>query len=126
MEFLHVNRGTANHTVVWDALKAHMQRPIRQISGIKTKTKEWENIVLHKAIGAKAQYVQAPTVDTERRWLEAQSLYQQVSLYAAENNRFFIKQNYFNEGENMGHLLAVIARAQQGNTHIDSTWGHSQ
>lgn len=33
--------------------------------------------------------------------------------------RFFIKQNYFNEGENTGHHLAVIARAQQDATHIE-------
>lgn len=120
-EFLHINRGTAKPTVVWDTLKAHMQGLIiRQISKIKTKTKDWENTVMQAASEAEAQYIQDPTDNTERRWLEAQALYQQVSLNAAENKRFFIKQNYFNEGQNTGHLLAVIAKAQQNTAHIEA------
>lgn len=45
---------------------------------------------------------------------------QQISTTAAEKKRFFLQQRYYNEGENTGHLLAMIARAQQGQTHIEA------
>lgn len=39
-------------------------------------------------------------------------------LNMAENKRFFVKQLYFVEGENAGHLLATIVKSQQGSSHI--------
>lgn len=105
--------------VVWDILKAHLLI-ITQISAIKTKIKEWENLILSEAAKAEEMYVHAPTSDSARRWLEAQALYQQVSTTAAENKRFFMQQWYFNKGENTGHSLTIIARAQQRVTHIEA------
>lgn len=78
-------------TVVWDALKAHlMGLIIKQISAIKSKTKDWENLLLSKAGKAEEMYLTNPSVDSEHKWLEPQALYQQVSITAAENKSFFL------------------------------------
>lgn len=48
--FLQYNRDTAMPSVVWGALKAYLRGLfIRQISSIKTNTKEWKNLVLSEA-----------------------------------------------------------------------------
>lgn len=33
-----------------------------------------------------------------------------IPLYLAENERFFLQQKHFEEGENMGHMLALLAK----------------
>lgn len=78
--FLHHNRGLAKLGVVWDALKAYMRGLIiRQISNIKTATKEWGTLVLSEAKKAEEHYVMNPSLALERSWLAAQSMHQQVS-----------------------------------------------
>lgn len=118
-EFVRFNQNKARPAVVWDALKAHLRGLLtKQINAIKTK--DWENLVMDEATRAEERYIAAPSSESERRWQEAQALYQQVSTTAAENKRFFLQQKYFNEGENTGHLLAMIAKAQQSMTHIEA------
>lgn len=36
----------------------------------------------------------------------------------AEKKRYFLQQNYFEEGENTGHLLAMVTKGQQESTSI--------
>lgn len=85
--------------VVWDALKAYLRGLfIRPISSIKTNIKEWENLVFSEARKADKTYITNPTEESEHSWLEAQALNQQISLMVAENKRFFIQQQYFDEG----------------------------
>lgn len=111
--------------MVWDGLKAHVcGLIIKQISNIKTATKEWETLVLSEARTAEEQYITNPSPALERSWLAAQSLHQQVTLTAAENKFcFFTQQKYFEEGENTVHLLAVISRSQQGASYIETIQG---
>lgn len=59
-----------------------------------------------------------PTPANQNSWKEAQSLYNQVVLSTAEKKRYFLQQNYFEEGENIGQLLAMVAKAQQKSTSI--------
>lgn len=59
-----------------------------------------------------------PTPANQSSWTVAQSLYNRVVLSTAEKKRCFLQQNYFEEGENTGHLLAMVARAQQESTSI--------
>lgn len=39
-------------------------------------------------------------------------------MTAADKKLFFMQQRYFEKGENTGHLLAVIARAQWAKSQI--------
>lgn len=77
-----------------------------------------ENLVLSEAAKAEEYRGRGPAGTGPE--LVAQALYQQVSTTVAINKRFFMQLRYFNEGENTGHLLAVIARAQQGWSHIEA------
>lgn len=61
-------------------MKAHLRGLlIKQINAIKTKTKEWENLVMGEAARVEERCIAAPSSESERRWQEAQALYQQVS-----------------------------------------------
>lgn len=98
--FLQYNRGMAMPAVVWDALKAYLRGLfIRPISSIKTNIKEWENLVLSEARKADKTYITNPTEESEHSWLEAQALYQQISLMVAENKRFLYNSDTLMKGK---------------------------
>lgn len=59
-----------------------------------------------------------PAQATREAWTEAQSLYNSIVLSAAEKRRFFLQQEYYEEGENTGHLLAFVAREQKDTASI--------
>lgn len=42
----------------------------------------------------------------------------QTIIPLAENKRFFLQQKQFEEGENRGHMLALLAKSQQASSHI--------
>lgn len=42
----------------------------------------------------------------------------QLSLQLAENQIFFLQKKHFEEGENTGHMLALLAKSQQAPSHI--------
>lgn len=54
-----------------------------------------------------------PTDATRRSWLAAQTLFKTVTVQPAENKRFLLQQRHFEEGESMGHMLAMLVRTQQ-------------
>lgn len=56
----------------------------------------------------------------EKRWLEAQNLARQVSLMKAKNKSFFLQQKFYEEGENTGHMLAMMAKFNKGSTFISA------
>lgn len=105
-------KGTMFLGVVWDGLKAHVRGLMIKQIFIKMATKE--------ARKPEERYIKNPSPASERSWLAAQSLHQQVILTTAENKRFFTQRKYFEEGENTGHVLAVTARSQQGESHIET------
>lgn len=79
--------------MVWDAIKAHLRGLIiRQISHIKTTTKERETFVASEVQRVEGSYIADPTPSTECGWVV-------VALNAAENKCFLLQQLYFEEGE---------------------------
>lgn len=58
-----------------------------------------------------------------REWRHAQEELNAHLLESASNKHFIWKQTYFEEGEQAGHMLATIARAQSGSSFIASLKG---
>lgn len=118
-EFLQFNRGSASAVVVWDTLKAFLRGClIKEIAGIKTRSREWENRVREELKEREQALVRDPSKSNQESWKEAQVVYNSVWLSAAEKRRYFQQQSYFEEGENTGRLLALIAREQRDSTNI--------
>lgn len=59
-----------------------------------------------------------PTEEKRLAWQEAQKLYRNVSIVKAENSRFLKSQKHYEMGEQVGHMLAMIARNQEGPSGI--------
>lgn len=53
-------------------------------------------------------------------WSEAQNVVKQVTLTKAEDKRFFLQQKFFEEEENMGHMLAMLVKSQKGTLFISA------
>lgn len=77
-----------------------------------------EQSVLEEAHSSEVNYIANPTDDTKRSWLAAQSMLRDLSLQLAENKRFFLQQSHFDEGENTGHMLAMLSKSQQPSSLI--------
>lgn len=96
--FFRHNIDSTTIDIVWETTKAFLHGQfIKVVSHIKTSTKEWENS--DEAQCSEARYVADPTDDTKSSWLAAQSMLMDLSLQLAENKRFFLQQNHFEEGE---------------------------
>lgn len=65
-----------------------------------------------------AAYVAERSIDTARDWRQAQQALNAHLLESASNKRFFMKQTFFEEGEQAGHMLVSIAKAQMGPSFI--------
>lgn len=118
-EFLIFNKHSGSGEVVWYSIKAFLRGLlIREISGIKRRSREWEDTVHLELQTREMALVADPTPANQNSWKEAQSLYNKVVLSTTEKKRYFLQQNYFEEGENTGHLLAMVAKAQQESTSI--------
>lgn len=118
-DFLQFNRGSASTAVIWNSLKAFLRGClIREITGIKNHSREWENRVQDEMRTREQALVADPSQSNHDSWTEAQSLYNSVLLSAAEKRRYFLQQGCFEEGENTGHLLALVAREQRDSTNI--------
>lgn len=74
--------------------------------------------VILEAQRTEATYVADPSDDSKRAWLASQSVLSQLSLQLAKNKCFFLQQKHFEEGENAGHMLALLAKTQQSPSHI--------
>lgn len=51
-------------------------------------------------------------------WEEAWKVYDAHLMEVAQQKRFFTQQTYFEDGEKADHLLALVAKAQRGSSHI--------
>lgn len=91
------------------------------IQCIKTSTKAWETFILMEAERDEEAYVDKPTDDTKRAWLDSQSMSRQVELQLAKNKCFFLQQKHYEEGDNTGHMLAMLIR-NQCSAHIDKLY----
>lgn len=60
---------------------------------------------------AEARNVEDPTPDRYRDWSEEQEEYKKLVLTKVENKRLFKKQSFFGEAERVGHILALIVKA---------------
>lgn len=92
-EFLIFNKHYANGAVVWDAIKAFLRGLlIREISGIKKRSREWEDTVRLELQNREMVLMMDPTPAKQNSWKEAQSLYNKVVLSTAEINIFFAEE----------------------------------
>lgn len=113
-EFIQFNRWSASAAVVWDLLKAFLRGClIREITGIKNRSREWEDRVRDEMRKREQALVTDPSQSNNKAWTEAQSLYNSTLMSTAEKRRYFLQQSYFEEGDNSGQLLALVAREQR-------------
>lgn len=83
-EFLHFNRGSASAAVVWDTLKAFLRGClIREIAGIKTRSREWESRVRDEVKEREQALIADPSQSNHDSWREAQAMYNSILLSAA-------------------------------------------
>lgn len=119
-EFLQFNRRSTSAAVKWDSLKVFLRGClIREITGIKRRLGEWEDSIRGELQRREQVMVTDPTQSNHEAWIEAQSLYNSIIMSAAEKRKYFLQQGYFEEGENTGHLLALMVR--EGFLHNSST-----
>lgn len=84
------NRGTASATILWETLKAFLRGLIREITGVKSRSTEWEDTVRGEMQHRKTDRVANLTPSAHKLWLETQALYNSVVQSAAEKKRYFI------------------------------------
>lgn len=112
-EFLTFKTHAVSAAVIWDSLKAFLRGYlIWEITGIKNHSREWEDRVRNEMQSREQALITDPSQSNHEAWTEAQSLYNSVIMSAAEKRRYFLQQSYFEEVENIGHLLALVAREQ--------------
>lgn len=98
-EFIDSNQGSASEGIVWDTLKAFLWGlMIQQISKIKKQTKEWERSIGERITIAEEQYINKPTPNTLKHWIEEQHNYRLVALRKSENKYLSQSQVAFGEG----------------------------
>lgn len=106
--FAYKNAGTSSATIFWDTLiKARLWGLlIREITNVKCRTRDWEDMVRGEMQRREADLVVNPTPSTQKSWFEAQSLYNSVVLSAAEKKQYFFKQSYF---KGRGRIQAICS-----------------
>lgn len=87
-EFLIFNKQSASGVVVWNAIKAFLSLLIWEISGIKKRSREWEDTVRLDLQRREMALVADPTPANQNSWTEAQSLYIRVVLSKTEKEIF--------------------------------------
>lgn len=115
------NSGSASHHVVWDAMKATLRGVlIQQISRVKARRRRVEEGLRSQVIATEQSFITSRSRPAARRWKQAQEDLNAFFLESAANKRQFLNQTFFEEGEKAGHLLASVAQAQRGTTHISA------
>lgn len=125
--FIHLNKPSASPGIFWDTLKAFLcGQFIKTVAAVKTKTRSWEQSVLREVERAESAFIESPSELTERAWPEAQHIAKNMVPTKAENKRFFLQQRFFEEGENTGHMLAMMAKSKKGSSHIETITSPSE
>ena len=107
-EFIEFNEGTVTQGVMWDALKAFLRGLcIQQVAKIKKVSREWENRIWMELENTEKEYIENPTLEKQRIWLNKQQEYR-VEIRKSENKRLFQKQVAFGEGESFGRMIAHL------------------
>lgn len=65
---------------------------------------------MSEAAKEEERYIASPTLESECRWQEAQALYQQVSITAAENKRFFLVKGHHYQYVQLHYALRCQSR----------------
>lgn len=110
VEFLEYNQGMARSTVVWDALKAHLWGLLHRSPLLKPKS------------GRISCSVRLPGQKSHILLPQPQSLSVDGWKLRPVSTGFHYCswKHTLNEEENTEHLLAMIAKAQYGTTHIEA------
>lgn len=104
--------------VVWDKLEAYLRGFLMAvISRIKKESGKQEKASIAMVEKSKRDYILDPTLSNRDKWSRAQERHKLYTLQQAERKHFFF-QHYFEEGENMGHLLASVAKSQSPQAHV--------
>lgn len=80
---------------------------IQQVAKNKRRSREWEESIRKEMLVTEKQYVENPTLEKQRRWLNKQQEYEIAVTRKGENKRLFQKQCAFGEG---GHMLALLVK----------------
>lgn len=72
-EFVEFKEHTASSWVLWDSLKAFLRGIlIQQVVKIKKESREWEESIRKEVIEAENNYVNDPTLEKQKIWLNKQ------------------------------------------------------
>lgn len=85
-------------------------------SSFKKSSVHWDTFLFAEVQKLEAQYISDPTSANRNAWKEV--LYKQLILDKAEQNSFLALSHYYEEGENAGHLLTVIANCHSPTNYI--------
>lgn len=119
MGFFGDNKGSSSAMMVWDTMKAYLRGLIiKEISKIKLATRQWEEELTQRVKQTEQEYTSDPNREKFGAWQDAQNLYKKLVLTKAENNRFLQNQKHYEMGEQVGHMLAMITRNQEGPSTI--------
>lgn len=111
-EFVQINAGTAPSGVIWDSLRAHLRGLlIQQVARTKGKPREWKRVSRKEATQAERRYVEDPTPDRQKEWLDKQQVYKMAIIRKSENRRISQRQCQFGEGERVGRMLSLLIRS---------------
>lgn len=93
---------------------------ISQISKIKKQTNVWERSMGDKVATAERHYINNPSQETLRAWIDKQNNYRLVTLQRSENKYLFQRQVAFGEGETVGRMLAPLVGSNSPTSVVSS------
>lgn len=87
--------------------------------GIKAKTSAQKEQAVQLVGRLEAKFIASPSDATREAWLAAQEEVDRITNLAADRKCFFNKLSFYEEGGQMGRLLARIVKSSQKvvNTH---------
>ena len=91
---------------------------IQQVAKTKKASRDWEKRIREELVYAEREYIEDPTLDKQRIWLNKQQDYKNVRIRKSENKKLFQKQVAFGEGENVGRMLAHLVRTNSSPSTI--------
>lgn len=89
-EFVVFNEGTVAAGIQWDTLKAFLRGIlIQRVAEIKKRSREWEESIRKELEKGEKQYIEDPTPEKQKIWLNKQENYRVAVLRKVKNNPLF-------------------------------------
>lgn len=103
----------------WDAFKAFLRGIfIAEVNAIKRGTAEQRDQVAQMVKRLEAEYIANSGEGSREAWLAAQDALTRIDASRADKKRFFSKMAFYEEGGQMGKLLAKLVQSQQASPSI--------